>query len=101
MDPKAPSGPDGRVLQFRPRAQPPVRDPHWSPVEDLHKYTQTRDEDYRHRMLMNLIAVLVALVLVGCGIWLMNAIVQMRKAQDCVLSGRRNCMTIEAPINSR
>jgi hypothetical protein len=31
----------------------------------------------------------------------MNAIVQMRKAQDCVLSGRRNCMTIEAPINSR
>jgi len=80
MDPKAPSGPDGRVLRFRPRAQPPVRDQHWSPVEDLHKYTQTRDEDYRHRMLMNLIAVLVALVLVGCGIWLMNAIVQMRTA---------------------
>ncbi len=101
MDPKAPIRPDGRVLQFRPRARPPVRDPQWSPVEDLHKYTQSRDDDYRHRMLMNLIAVVVALVLVGCGIWLMNAIVQMRKAQDCVLSGRRNCMTIDAPINAR
>jgi hypothetical protein len=52
-------------------------------------------------MMMNLIAVLVAVVLVGCGIWLMNAIVQMRKAQDCVLSGRRNCMTISAPVDSR
>jgi hypothetical protein len=96
MDPKAPSQQDGRVLQFRPRAQPPVRDPHWS-----HKYTQAGDDDYRHRMMMNLIAVLVAVVLVGCGIWLMNAIVQMRKTQDCVLSGRRNCMTISVPADSR
>ena len=101
MDSKAPSEQDGRVLQFRPRAQPPMRDPHWSPVDNLHKYAQPGDDDYRHRMMMNLIAVLVAVVLVGCGIWLMNAIVQMRKAQDCVLSGRRNCMTISAPVDSR
>jgi len=101
MDPKAPSQQDGRVLQFRPRAQSPVRDPHWSPVDDLHKYTQAGDDDYRHRMMMNLIAVLVAVVLVGCGIWLMNAIVQMRKNQDCVLSGRRNCMTINVPVDAR
>jgi hypothetical protein len=101
MPPKAPSQENGRVLQFRPRVRPPTPDQKWPPVDDLSKYAQNGDVDYRHRMLMNLIAILVAVVLVGCGIWLTNAIVQMRKDQDCILSGRRNCMTINAPVDAR
>ena len=42
------------------------------------------------------IAVFLA-ALVGGGIWLANAIVDLRKTQDCVLSGRRNCAPIATP----
>ena len=36
-------------------------------------------------------------VLVGGGIWLANAMVDARKADECISSGRRNCIPIETP----
>ena len=99
--PKAPSQDVGRVLQFRPRTRAPIRDPNRPSVDDLSKYAQAGDDDYRHRMLMNGIAMLVAVLLVGCGIWLTSAIVQMRKNQDCVLSGRRDCAPIDVNVLKR
>jgi hypothetical protein len=54
-------------------------------------------ETERQRTMINIgIAVFLA-ALVGGGIWLANTIVDVRKTQDCVLSGRRNCAPIEAP----
>lgn len=51
------------------------------------------------RTAMNIgIAVFLAL-LVGAGIWLVNTIVDVRKTQDCVMSGRRNCAPVPAPDN--
>jgi hypothetical protein len=50
-----------------------------------------------HRTAVNIgIAVFLAL-LIGGGLWLANAIVDMRKTQDCILSGRRNCAPISTP----
>ena len=46
---------------------------------------------------MNLLGLLVTVVLVVAGIWLVDKIAEMRKTQDCYLSGRRNCTPIEAP----
>jgi hypothetical protein len=36
-------------------------------------------------------------VLVGVGIWLAISIADLRKTQDCVLMGRRDCAHIVAP----
>jgi hypothetical protein len=36
-------------------------------------------------------------VLVVIGVWLANTIAEMRRNQDCVLSGRRNCAQVNVP----
>lgn len=101
MDQEAAAEEHGRVLPFRPR-QPTVRsDARRSPVEDLRKYARAGDDDYRHRMAMNLLAVMMLVALVGCSIWLIDVMVQMRKTQDCVLTGQRNCVQIAAPVTPR
>jgi hypothetical protein len=97
-----------RVLKFRPRtmAHPPGgrdddRDRHPgkdTPGEpnDLSRYEKPRDEpdDFRHRMLANLAALAFTIALTAVGIWLAMSIADMRKTQDCVLMGRRNCAHI-------
>lgn len=92
-----------RVLPFRRRgslfkptpAQPP------SPVEDLSRFERTEaEDDYRHRMLMNVAGAAVTILLIGGGIWLANSMAQLRKNQDCVMSGRKNCnppVAVEPP----
>ena len=44
---------------------------------------------------MNGAALLVVLLLTVVGIWIANTMAEMRKNQDCVLSGRRDC----TPVN--
>jgi hypothetical protein len=93
---------DGRVVPFRPRGVPrwrwPVRGEGYRPVRDLAKYEhgETHD-DYRHRMTMNVLGLLITILLVVAGMWLVDKIAEMQKNQDCYLSGRRNCTPIEAP----
>lgn len=74
-----------------------------SPVRDVSQYERDGDEpdDYRHRMKMNAITAVLLAVLVGGGIWLIDTMAQMRKNQDCVLSGRRDCAPISVPPNDR
>jgi hypothetical protein len=36
-------------------------------------------------------------VLVSVGVWLANAMIDARRADDCMSSGRRNCSPIEVP----
>jgi len=95
------SSDDHRVVSFRrgqTGARPPQGGP--TPVEDLAKY-QGREtpEEYRHRMTVNIAAFVFLLVLVGAGFWLADSMARMRKSEDCVLSGRRNCNAIEVPID--
>jgi len=93
---------DGQILRFRPRGSTFVRPlPQPSPVEDLAKYEGSEPDDYRHRMLMNLAAAGITILLVLGGIWIANTMAQMRKDQDCVLSGRRGCTPVNVPIKSR
>ena len=48
-----------------------------------------------------LIAVLVLCLVVYCGIWLANTMAELRKDQDCALSGRTNCLPIKIPVQPR
>jgi hypothetical protein len=99
----------GRILRFEPRQgarrhRPPFPSPFGqSPVEDVDKYARaTNDtEDYRHRMRTNAAAVLVVGLLIWCGYWLFDTLAEMRKTQDCILSGRTNCARIDLPSNAR
>lgn len=72
------------------------------PAPGLEKYERdNHPDDYRHRMIVNLAAFVFVILLVGAGYWLADTMARMRKDQDCVLSGRRNCnpVTVETPRN--
>ena len=88
----------GRILPFRRRGapQPPVVPP--SPVEDVGKYAVSEEPDnYRQRMINNGLALAFCVLLVAIGVWLATSIAEMRRNQDCVLSGRRNCANVTVP----
>ena len=96
-DEQSSSDGERRVVNFRrgrgargpPAAGPP-------PVEDLAKYERGEGaDDYRHRMIVNVAAFLFVIALIGAGLWLADTMAQMRKNQDCVLSGRRGCTPVE------
>jgi hypothetical protein len=57
-----------------------------------------RDPDEEaDRTKANIILLVGFVALVGGGIWLANAMIDARKADECISSGRRNCSPIEAP----
>jgi len=97
-DRRSESGDEGRVVRFRPRGAAPWRWPlptrqkrDWTD-DDLAKYEQPEtEEDYRHRMKMNMLGLAVTIVLMVVGAWLVVTLAEIQKNQDCYLSGRRNC----------
>jgi hypothetical protein len=104
---RQPSG-SGRVVTFRPRSSGPLQHPasrnepaarfDTSVVADLQKYQRAREEeDYRHRMVVNALALAFCIVLAIAGMWLVNEIAEMRRIQDCVLSGRAGCVPLDIP----
>jgi hypothetical protein len=94
-----------RVLKFRPRtmAKPPGQNDEPSDIRqqasDLSRYERNREEpdDFRHRMLANMAAFAFTVALIAIGIWLAMSIADLRKTQDCVLMGRRDCARIASP----
>ena len=68
-------------------------------AKDLSHYERDREEpdDYRHRMLANIAAFAFTVALISIGIWLAMSIASLRRTQDCVLMGLRDCVRISAP----
>jgi hypothetical protein len=84
-----------RVVSFR-RNHVGMRPPPAAPVEGLAKYERGESsDDYRNRMIVNIMAFVFVVGLIGAGIWLADTMAAMRKNQDCVLSGRRGCTPVE------
>lgn len=54
-------------------------------------------EDERDRRATNIFLLTAAIIVVGGGIWLVNAMVDARKSEECFESGRRNCNPITVP----
>ena len=66
------------------------------PPGDLEK-PPTPEQEARDRRAANIFLLVAGIVLVGIGVWLANAMIDARRADDCMSSGRRNCNPIEAP----
>ena len=105
-DPNQTARPSGQILTFqlrrRGKPQPASASPPHAgfddgdPLDDLALYEdEGRNIDYRHRMMMNVIAVVVVSLLVGLGVWIADTIAVMEKAQDCIMQGRQNCAPIK------
>lgn len=101
---------DSSVVPFRPRQGAGAYLRRWNatrgepdtPVEDLARYEAGDDnDDFRHRMTVNLIALGFTGLLIAAGIWIVITLADTRKNQDCFLSGRRNCDAIAAPPMER
>jgi hypothetical protein len=104
---------DHRVIPFRPRGATPNAGQGWRwpphdskpavpPVQGLAKYEGGEiDDNYRHRMVVNFAALAFTVALASAGIWLAIQIAEMRKNQDCYLSGRRNCTPIDVKVLER
>jgi hypothetical protein len=92
-----------RVVPFRPRIRGVSGGPRpaGSAVEGLAKYEGGEEQEgtYRHRMMVNLAALAFTIALALAGVWLAIQIADLRKNQDCVLSGRRDCAPID--VNAR
>ena len=95
----------GRVVPLRPRfglSRRARRPTAGEPIDDISKYERSgREDDYRHRMLMNVLGFLTCAVLVAAGVWIANAIAELRSHQDCVFSGRHDCAHIDTPSRLR
>jgi hypothetical protein len=103
---------DHRVIQFRPRSalhapqlhaplQVQLKRPDMQPEKlveplDLSRYEKPRaaPDDFRQRMLANVAAFAFTVALTAVGIWLAMSIADLRRTQDCVLMGRRDCVRI-------
>jgi hypothetical protein len=45
----------------------------------------------------NIVLAIVFAVVVGTGVWLVNAMIDAKNADDCISQGRRNCNPIDVP----
>ena len=70
-------------------------------MDDQTKQTDERSAarklEHRERTVTNIVLLLIFAALVGIGVWLSNAMLDARRADECISSGRRNCNPIELP----
>ena len=63
-------------------------------AEPPHDDEEESDADRRKANILLLVA---AVILIAGGLWLVNALIDARKAEECMESGRRNCNPITVP----
>ncbi|HEX4407294.1 MAG TPA: hypothetical protein VH206_00850 [Xanthobacteraceae bacterium] len=71
------------------------------PLDDLARYEQEPEVDYRKRTLTNMIAVIIVTMLIAVGVWITDVIADTNRDEDCVMQGRTNCVPFKPVIPSR
>ena len=54
--------------------------------------SEEESEDRQHRVFVNLVAAIAVLVLAIAAFWLMKTLDERRKLENCLNSGRRDCL---------
>jgi hypothetical protein len=89
---------DHQVIPFRRRGTPGC--PSLGTPSLAANYDRDGDpNEFRHRMWANLAAFAFTAILTAVGIWLASSIADLRKTQDCLLIGRRDCAHFAMPSN--
>lgn len=57
----------------------------------------TPEQEARDRRAANVFLLVAGLILVGIGVWLANAMIDARRADECMSAGRRNCAPLDVP----
>jgi hypothetical protein len=69
-----------------------------SPMSDAGREPpRSPEQEGRDRRAANIFLLVAGALVVGIGIWLANAMVDARRADECLATGRRNCNPIEVP----
>ena len=68
---------------------------------DQQNRTGDEEEDERDRRATNIFLLVAGVLVVGGGIWLVNAMVDARKSALCFESGRRDCNQIVVPEQTK
>lgn len=66
-------------------------------MSDEHRKEAEPDSDVRDRRAANIFLLVAAVVVIGAGVWLVDALLAARKADECLAAGRRNCAPIDVP----
>jgi hypothetical protein len=67
------------------------------PAEPQPEPPPSPEDEERDRRVANIFLLVAGGIMVAIGIWLANAMVDARRADECMASGRRNCNPIEVP----
>lgn len=81
---------EAEILPFRARPKPEPPKPGPTPAAD-----DDHVEPLSDRALLKIGLLIVGLI--AGGVWLMNALRDAGRLEDCAMQGRRNCMPISAP----
>jgi len=86
------------LLKFTPRPRPaPARAGATLTAADPMGPEELAAADERRRTLANVSALIFTLALTALSVWLATTLTEMRRTQDCVLVGRRDCTRIPLP----
>jgi hypothetical protein len=55
------------------------------------------DNEANDRRAANIFLAVAAIILIGAGVWLVDAMIAAKKADECISAGRRNCTPIDVP----
>lgn len=77
-----------------PKAEPEHRK--GGPVDD-EDGEEDGEEDESSRRRTNITLGLAVIAVVAIGIWLVNALLEQRRIDNCMAQGRRNCGQVEVP----
>jgi cytochrome oxidase assembly protein ShyY1 len=58
---------------------------------------ENRNESEDERRRANILLLVFFAVVVGIGVWLVNALVDARRADECIAQRRTNCNPIDVP----
>jgi hypothetical protein len=66
-------------------------------IDDHREPPPSPAEDARDRRAATVFLLVAAALLVGVGVWLVDALIAARRADECIAAGRRNCIPLELP----
>ena len=95
----------GCVILFRPRHAGSRQHAKVQPVGGAVGLREPRlaregDDDHRRRRLVHALGLAYCLILAVAGVWLANEFTEMKRMQDCALSGRSRCVPINVAAHS-